>query len=617
MSNILLSLKISATGWDEIPVKLLKLSNCYIVQPLTFISNLSLSQGMFPDKMKLANVIPLYKSDDPMYFNHYRPVALLCILSKVFEKIMYSRLLEFLENYQILYKNQFGFRKKHSTYMALMILVDKITKSLENGEFVIGIFLDFSKAFDTVNHDILLQKLHHYGIRGTAFMWFKSYLSCRYQYVTYNSTESSKKLIKCGVPQGSILGPLLFLVYINDLANVCKTSMPLLFTDDTNIFFSGKDPHTIEAQINEELKYISEWLKTNRLSLNVKKTHYIIFATRNFTRPNLNVQIEGHTIDETYQTKFLGVIIDSNLTWKQHIMYISGKIAKGIGIIKKARKVLDKETLVTLYNSFIYPYLCYCSHVWSGTSVTYMNRLIILQKKIIRIIAGVRPRSHSKPLFKELNIMNIENIGKFQIARFMYHIYNHNALDIFISMFTRNKEIHTHETRQSDHFHIPLTRKEIGKANIRYKGAIIWNDIMKSSIRVNESEYVFIKDLRYMILNGMLWHLCLLLLSVFVWNEDMYINLCMHIYMAMHLDVCSNISMCEQLVSMYVYIPIARNCVCPCFYRNISCFESYIWQCQISGLSLAQLLEINIVVAPFAPCVGNLFHINVEQIRSS
>ena len=159
-----------------------------------------------------------------------------------------------------------------------MILVDKTTKSLENGEFVTGILLDFSKAFDTVNHDILLQKLHHYGIQDTALMWFKSYLGCHYQYVTYNSTESSNKVIKCGVPQGSILGPLLFLVYIIDLANVCKYSMPLLFADDTNLFYCGKDPRTIE---------------------------YMIITTKNYTRSNLNVQIEGHIIDETCQSKFL------------------------------------------------------------------------------------------------------------------------------------------------------------------------------------------------------------------------------------------------------------------------------------------------------------------------
>ena len=157
-----------------------------------------------------------------MVFNNYRPVSLLCILSKVFEKVMYSRLSSFLERNKILLNNQFGFRKHHSAYMALMILLDKIVKALENVDYVIGIYLDFSKAFDTVDHGTLLLKLEHNGVRGSALKWFKSYLSDRQQYVTYNGVSSLLKNINCGVPQGSMLGPLLFLLYITDLSNVCK-----------------------------------------------------------------------------------------------------------------------------------------------------------------------------------------------------------------------------------------------------------------------------------------------------------------------------------------------------------------------------------------------------------
>ena len=409
---------------------------------------------------------------------------------------MYTRLFDFLENFKILYSNQFGFRKDHSTYMALMILMDKITKSLENGEFVVGVFLDFSKAFDTVNHDILLTKLHHYGINGSAMKWFQSYLSDIYQYVAYNGVESSKKSIKCGVPQDSILGLLLFLIYINDLSTVCNYMMPLLFADDTNLFFSGHDISKVQQELEADLNKISEWLKVNKLSLNIKKTHFIVFTNKNASKPILNISIDEHKIDETDHTKFLGVVIDSKLTWKNHISYITGKIAKGIGVITKARILLDKNTLITLYYTFIYPYLCYCNHVWGNTYITYLDKLYLMQKKAVRIIYGVKPRTHTTPLFEDVKILHIFQINKYLIGKFMFNVYKSTSLDIFMSMFVYNSSIHDHDTRQSSHFHAPLIKKELSKSNVCYRGAVIWNDIMKCKVKTNESDYVFCNDLK-------------------------------------------------------------------------------------------------------------------------
>ena len=274
---------------------------------------MSLDQGIFPKGLKLANVIPLYKAEDPAIFNNYRPVSLLCILSKIFEKVMYSRLIEYLQLHRVLINNQFGFRKLHSSYMALMVLMNELISYLEKGESVIGVFLDFSKAFDTVDHAILLCKLEHYGIRGNALSWFKSYHADREQFVTFNGVSSATKLISCGVPQGSILGPLLFLIYINDLHAVCKNTFLIFFADDTNLLTTGTDLDVMQNTLNDELNEISTWLKVNKLSLNVKKTHYMIFSRKKMCKKFITLKINGQGISEVMRTKFLGVIIDKKV----------------------------------------------------------------------------------------------------------------------------------------------------------------------------------------------------------------------------------------------------------------------------------------------------------------
>ena len=296
--------KNGAPGSDGITAQILKTIRQSINGPVCYLCNRSLTEGVFPDELKLASVLPLFKSGDPLLFNNFKPVSLLCVLSKVFEKVMYSRLNDFMEQQKILIKNQFGFKKYHSSYMALMIMMDEIIKALNDDDCVVGIFLDFSKAFDTVNHDILLDNFCHYGVRDNALDWFRSYLSGRRQFATYNGVSSSTKTITCGVPQGSILGPLLFLLYINDLYNVCSTSVPLLYADDTNLFYKGKDIDTLVRGINFELGNISTWLKVNKLSLNVKKTHYILFSKHRSKHIDAKITIDDHKIDQVVKTKF-------------------------------------------------------------------------------------------------------------------------------------------------------------------------------------------------------------------------------------------------------------------------------------------------------------------------
>ena len=297
-----ISATMHVTGIDS---KIVKATRHTILQPIVHICNLSLANGIFPQQLKIAKVIPLCKGSDASLFSIYRPISVLPVFSKVLEGVMYIRLIGYLNTNKILYSFQFGFRKNHSAAMALILLVDKIAKALEYGDFVIGLFLDFSKAFDTIDYHILLAKLYHYGIRGCLLDWFKSYLTDRKQYVYYNGYSSSRQTVTCGVPQGSIRGPLLFLIYVNDQATVSEHIFSMLFADDANMFMCGKNVQLLEEKFNAEMGKVFEWIQIDKLSLNIKKTQFMFFHGRRYVDYVPNILINDWPVSKTDCVKFL------------------------------------------------------------------------------------------------------------------------------------------------------------------------------------------------------------------------------------------------------------------------------------------------------------------------
>ena len=319
----------------------------YIVKPLAHICNTSLMNGIFPDRMKIARVIPLFKNGDVKEFSNYRPVSILPQFYKILEMVFHNRLMSFINDKQILNNSQFGFRKNMSTALAIIELVEEITTAIDEGKTTVGVFIDLKKAFDTVDHNILVKKLEHYGIRGLAKNWVCSYLENRRQYVCINDSNSECLDVKCGVPQGSILGPALFILYVNDMCNVSKSLKSILFADDTNLFYAGKDLDEVCKIISRELNILHIWFQVNKLSLNVAKTNFMIFGNKRFEE-NYMISIKGMNINRVYVTKFLGVHIDSKLNWNEHISVIKTKVAKNVSIMNRVKHCLIRSALYSL-----------------------------------------------------------------------------------------------------------------------------------------------------------------------------------------------------------------------------------------------------------------------------
>jgi hypothetical protein len=361
--HILCGLKINKSTID-IPQKCIKLGTGHISEALTSVFNFSLEQGIMPDILKISRITPVDKGGESTDPSNYRPISTLYSFAQIFEKLVYSQVLNYFEKQNILSKFQFGFRKGRSTEQAIVELTDNLKKAIDKNIYTCGVFLDFSKAFDTVNHQILLKKLEAYGIRGLPLNWFSSYLTNRQQYVTLNiNQESPKQTMVCGIPQGSSLGPLLFLIDINDISNCSDKVSIRIFADDTNIFASYKSIKDLEILMNEELTNVKKWCDLNKLSINIKKTNYMIVKSSNKKiTENINIKITNKDgticcLERKDHIKYLGVLIDEKLSWKYHIAYICSRLAQYWYFLQ----------IKTLYDySLIYPYCIYHMPYWHG-----------------------------------------------------------------------------------------------------------------------------------------------------------------------------------------------------------------------------------------------------------
>ena len=484
-----------ATGPNSIPTKVLKSMCKQFSIPLSELINLVFTTGKYPDILKLAKIVPIFKKNDPLFCNNYRPISLLSNIGKLIEKLLYQRLYSFLEENKCLYENQFGFRNHHSTNHALITITEKIRKTLDNNEYMCGIFLDFQKAFDTVNHKILLSKLNYYGVRGITLDLFESYLTSRKQFTHVNGTDSPTVINTYGVPQGSVLGPLLFLIYINDLHKVVKHSTTHHFADDTNLLYPNASLKTINKHVNHDLRLIVHWLRANRISLNVDKTEIIIFRPKRKTiTRKMNFRISGQKINIGTQTKYLGLILDEHLTWTHHIKILKTKLSRANGLLAKIRYFTSKELLRTIYYALFDSHLRYGCQIWGQSNAQLINEIALLQRKGLRIITFNERNTPTDPLYKDLKIFKVHEMIQTDNCLLALNHINKTLPTVFNDFFQYTNNQHNHLTRDASKNKIitpQVKTTQYGLHSIKYKTAKDWNQIQQKLATFNfQNDYL-------------------------------------------------------------------------------------------------------------------------------
>ena len=489
LDKLIMNLKNkTSTGFDAISNVMLKWLCPSIVFPLSLVFNKSLEEGVFPDLMKLSDVIPLYKSKERFLCNSYRPISLLLTISKILEKVIYKRVYKFLQETRQITDNQFGFRSNHSCTDAIINLCSEIIKNNERRIHTLGVFLDLSKAFDTLSHNILLMKLEKYGLRGVALDWFSSYLSGRKlrSKVAVSSgntcTYSDYHEVNVGTPQGSCLGPLLFLLYINDLNLNLEYSKIILFADDTTIFMGHRNLNYLNWCLMVDLNNINDWFLANKLTLNIDKSHYLHFGTKSSNL--INIELNGISLFEPKSLKFLGVLINNKLDWTCHINNLVNKLKRNFHLLRNGKNLMDTHTLKLIYHAHLESHILYGLPVWG--SMCSQEQIQCIKKVQCKAVKQILKHCSFKTACKKLKILPIDQLIALELSKLGYKLTN-NQLPINVIRCLQedyqNKQLvkkHRYPTRNKSDLNIPIYNKSAHSRSFLVRSISLFNNLPNS-----------------------------------------------------------------------------------------------------------------------------------------
>ena len=493
-----------APGIDGISNYIIKVSAIIVAPTLIELYNCCMNIGSFPDMLKTTCIIPLHKGGDQRDPSNYRPISLLPQFGKLFEKVIKKRFIKFFDKYNLITPHQFGFRKKYSTELAVTDIHDMLLKNVDEKKVSCTIFLDLAKAFDSVDHKILLNKLERHGIRGRALSLMSSYLSNRQHLVKIQNSDSTFLTLETGVPQGSVLGPLLFLIFINDLPHNTNFTVKL-FADDTSLSLDSDNYYDLQKNVNNEILKVYQWLCKNKLTLNIKKSKFMIVSNKRSPADlNFQVKVKNINLEKCSSYKYLGVHIDENLKWKTHIDYICEKVSKVCGMFAKLRHCIDFDMLKIVYHALVASHLQYCNLAWGNADEEVLKPLQVLQNRIIRIMTFAPFSCHNvKHLYDDLELLDLHQTHKLSKAKFVYKHKNGILPNICNKYFNivENENGRNLRSLANSRYRQVWGRTTRSLKRMQYDGVKIWNSI-PDSIRNVKSLGNFSQIYKIHLLNG-------------------------------------------------------------------------------------------------------------------